>query len=149
MALIGLSMDYIEEYISKTDPAKGTENELRDATQFVLGTLSARMFALLSDRGVTFSQKNDDSEEVPVMNTELRAGQVAYETVQYGLRGWENFNDSDGNDISFTTTKKVFGGVERLITSAECMDRLGKDLIFELANRIEEISSPSVADLKT
>jgi hypothetical protein len=145
MAIKGLAMDSITEYVSNLDPVKGTEQEAGEATVFMLGPLSARVQALIKDAATSYRPNEEDADTVV---GEFNPNKVTYLTVQYGLRGWKNFQAADGSDLKFETITKQHGGTAYVIVAPDSMDLLGLGLIRELSEQIEKISTPADIELK-
>lgn len=151
MAIRALTMDQVIDYVSNLDPSKDTDREAEEATVFKLGTLSARQMTQIKDSATSFKPDRENSQDPknPDMVAEFRPNQSTYLTVQFGLRGWERFCDSEGNEVPFKTTRKQLGGKEVTCAHDDSLDRLGQELMRELAERIEKLNTPTEADLKT
>ena len=149
MAIRAVTMDQVVDYVSKEDPAKGTPQEADDATFFQLGTLSARMQAKVKDAATSFRA---DPESVdpknPQMTAEFRPNESVILMVKFGLKGFRNFKDSNGNDVPFKTEQFHLGGQSFLVVSDDTLNFLGLELIRELSEVIEKSNTPNEADLK-
>jgi hypothetical protein len=141
MSLVGIRRDATITFESKFDPARGTE----EATQFTLGTLTARVQVYLRDQATKF--KPDPENEANVI-AEFLPNASSYETVRFGLRGWERFRDEDGNDLPFSTVKKQVGGVEYEVVSEDTMDALPIDVIREIAEKLNEVNALTEVEAK-
>lgn len=152
MAIKGLSMGSTTEYVSKLDPAKGSDRELEDGTVFVLGTMSSRVQAAIKDKATAFRQDPDSKgveDADPEMIAEFRPNESVYLTVQFGLRGWRHFLDDAGNEIKFETVKRQLGGQTYDVVAPACMDSLGLELARELSDRITKLNEPEKAEAKS
>jgi hypothetical protein len=141
MALVGLRIGATRSFQSKTDPAKGTE----EATTFHLKTLSSRVHMDLRDRATKFVP---NPETPDTMAAEWRPNLIAHDTVRFGLGGWENFTDEDGNDLPFDTVKRVVGNATYECVSDDCMDYLNPELIRELSDAINAANELSEEEAK-
>lgn len=151
MAIKAVSMDTRVEYVSKLDPAKGTDRELDDGTVFTLGTLTNRVQSAIKDKATSFRQdpERDADDENPDMIAEFRPNESTYLMVQFGLRGWNRFIDTDGGEVKFETTQRQLGGQSYTVVSPKSMDRLGLELTRELAEEVEKLNTPEKDEAKS
>jgi hypothetical protein len=75
-------------------------------------------------RGLTVSEEASVTDSMilahgGVEEMSVRAGTHALTVLRYGLRGWRNFHDADGNAVEFETGR----GHPKQVTDA-CLDRL-------------------------
>lgn len=132
MSLVGIRLNATREYQSKElDDNYGTP----EAVVFKLGTLSSRVLVLLRDAATKFVPDPNDMTQV---TAQFLPNHSAYETVRYGLRGWVNFRDVDGDDIPFNTLQRNVSGISMDAVDDETMDVIPIDLIRELAEAITE-----------
>ncbi len=141
MSLVGLRSDSTRDFQVNADPGKGTP----DATVFELGTLTARVQVYLRDQSTKFKPDPDNEGEVIA---EFLPNFSAFETVRFGLRGWTNFKDEDGNDIKFKTVKKVLSGREYDVVEEAAMDWLHADVIRELSEELTKVNTLSEKESK-
>jgi hypothetical protein len=142
MPIIGLTLDATKEYVSTLDSAKGTE----EATVFVLGTLDSRVFGMLRDKGTTIHvDPNSPNDDVA---TSINMNEVAFQTVQYGLRGWRNLKDGKGEDIKFKTVKRNHGGQSYAVADPDVIKRLPQAIISELSEEIRRENELSADEAK-
>lgn len=130
MPIIGITLETTRDYVSAYDEAKGTP----EATVFSIGTLDSRIFGLIRDKSTTLQV--DATSQNDEVNTQINANEVAFMTVQYGLRGWKNFRDSQGNDIPFKTVKRNHAGQSYVVVDPQILKRLPAAVVVELANEI-------------
>lgn len=151
MALIAVSMDDRDLYVSKSDPARqkiiieATEDvpatveekiDMENATVFELSPLDVRTFARIKDSTMQMSQFSGVSVNVNAANLE---------TVRHGLKGWRNFVDAEGKDVPFFTEKVPQGSRTLHLPTDQTLSMLGFELVKELAERIKEITQVSAA----
>jgi hypothetical protein len=137
MALVGIRLDATREYQSKElDDNYGTP----EAVVFKLGTLSSRVLVLLRDSATKFVPDPNDMTNV---TAQFLPNHSSFETVRYGLKGWTNFRDHEGNDIPFKTVTRTVAGLSMDAVDNDTMDVIPIDLIRELA---EEITRDNVLD---
>lgn len=142
MAIKALKLDAIIKYESAFDPDRGTP----DATVWHLGTLDSRTSGRIKDQATKFVvDPNAPEEEV---STVVNTSEVNYQRVQYGLKGFDNFQDDAGNDVKFTTRTKRHGNVEYKIVSDEVMKQIPGAILAELAAKIDEGNELSVVQAK-
>lgn len=133
------TLDRKVDYVSDADPAKGAPGEAEDATVFELSPLSTRQLAEIQDSTMTMS--NLPGQPDAEMEVRIHANKRAYLLCQAGLRGWRNFPGADGHDAAFATESRLLGGTRVPMAAPAAMDRLSLDLIVEIANRVQEIST--------
>lgn len=159
MALIAVTMDDTDRYVSNRDPAKkmvqketGLKNdkgeELFDlieeidwdaATVFDLRPLDQRTFNRIMDNAMIVSQTS---------GVQMKTNNSNYEVVRYGLVGWENFINKRGQAAKFLTEKVPVGSASYVVPTDQTLSELGFDLIKELALRIKAISQVSAEQAK-
>ncbi len=150
MAIKGISMDATQDYVSDLDPAKGTDREKDDSTIFILGTIASRVQTGIRDKSTAFRQEKESEEAEAAMTAEFRPNESTYLTVQFGLKGWKRFLELDGEgEIEFKTINKQSGGRSYIVASPESMDRLGLQLMRELAEAIDKLNSPTWEEAKS
>ncbi len=141
MSLVGITLDATEEYESTYDPQKGQEG----ATKFVLGTLPARVQAMLRDKATKFRPDPNENNNVVA---EFLPNEAAFETVRYGLRGWKNFLDAKGDEIEFKTVSRSVAGRQFQVVSEMILDLLPLEVIQELADKIRNLNKASEEERK-
>lgn len=149
MALIGLSKFETFQYISVSDGSRvyypeghEMENQLNEeasiengATVFLLGALSVEERAYIIDRTGVVQEFDEQTGQTRLIH---RAGTRNVEACRFGIRGWSNFPDKDGNDIPFKTINRSLNGVDRAVPSPESMGALTVALITEIGTVILE-----------
>lgn len=106
-----------KEYVLETDRELPAEEQ----TKFFIKPLSARQNAQIQD-GMRFNKTENGA-------TIENIGTHTLEILKYGLVGWENFNDADGNPIKFTKNMD------------ENIDKLCVEYRYELSGAIMELSN--------
>lgn len=112
----GLAQDYVSKY-DNSDPK----------TNWKIGVLSSRVFAYVG------SQISDPSKSIDGM----------IEIVRFGLKGFDNFKDKDGNDVKFTTQSKEIYTSSYRVVSDDIISIIPIDLVIELGGKILEITKLS------
>lgn len=69
-----------------------------------------------------------------------RRTEKAYETVQRGLTGWENFSDARGNPIPFERSTASLSGNFVTVVSEESMNQLPVSAVYEIAEEILRVN---------
>lgn len=133
MAIKALDSSVEVKYELDRDPDKGKAG----ATKFNLGAVPARIMAHFRDKAQTFHSGGDGEN----FDVEMNANSLKINLVKVGLKGWENFVDSNGNDVKFETQKKNVAGAEVTMVKDKCIDYLSMDDIDELAEQINEINN--------
>jgi hypothetical protein len=142
MPIIGITLDAERDFVSKFDTARGTPEE----AVFKIGTLDSRIFGMIRDRATTMDV--DPTNPEATVATSVNANAVAFETVQYGLRGWRNFNDSQGQPIEFRTVKQSRGGKSYTVVDPELLRRMPQAVLMELAEEIRRENEVSGVEAK-
>ena len=142
MPIVGITLDTTREFVSSYDDAKGTP----EATVFIIGTLDSRIFGLLRDKGTTLQV--DTSRPNDEVQTQINASEVAFLTVQYGLKGWKNFRDAAGNDLVYKTVRRTHSGQTYSVVDPEILKRLPSAIITELAEQIRSDNEMSESEVK-
>ncbi len=141
MALVGLTKAATVKYESQYDPQRGNEG----ATVFQLGTLDCFVAAYLQDNMAEFTPDLSDASGV---RTVTKINQSRIDVVRFGLKGWENFKDQDGNDIAFRTVKKSLMGREYQVVPDELLAMLDPKVVTELAIKIRRANTVSEEEEK-
>ena len=142
MPIIGITLDTTYDYQSEYDSSRGTP----EATTFTVGTLDSRIFGMLRDKAMVIS--SDPTNPDGDTETILKGNEVAFLFVQYGLKGWENFKDSKGNDIKFKTVKRTHGEKSYTVADPELVKLIPGVVITELAAEIRKSNDLEVAEEK-
>jgi hypothetical protein len=133
--------------VDPNDPAKGTKSVeviLEGATEFTLGTLDVFLMASIYDRSSSITR--DDAEGLSGLQTKINA--TAIDAVRYGLKGWKNFQDAQGNDKPLTFVQRSVLGKQYQAVDDECLTFMGIRLIQELGGKIKEASNVTKAEAK-
>lgn len=130
MPIIGLSLDATRDYESIYDSAKGTP----EATVFTLGTLDSRVFGLLKDMAA--SVMVDPTSESTEVHTSINSNDVAFQTVCFGLKNWENFQDDKGKAIRFKKKSRNLGAHSYMVADPDLVRLIPEAIISELAEQI-------------
>lgn len=140
--IVGLSLDAEFVYESDFDSAKGTP----EATKWRLGTLDARQYGKIKDRSTRILV--DPSKPDADIETSINKHEVFFLTVQYGLKGWENFCDKDGVEIPFKTKNLNIAGKSYVVVHDSVMAIIPSTIIEELAGKISESNDLSEEEAK-
>jgi hypothetical protein len=131
LAFKALNLTRTKTYESNLDPEKGTEN----ATKFVLGALDTRLMTALADK--SFEVVNTaDGDQVNKSNQLT----IAYNMVRFGLKGWTNYADEDGNPLEFKSGTANIGGKTYPCVQDDLLARLPLELVMELAGEVQSVN---------
>src|SRR5688572_18726257 len=130
MGLKGLRISEKYDYISKLDEApthegEGSERreltveerERQGATVFELGSLRVDVRTKIADGVMGFRQ--GEGNQPSSLNMNLSRQNL--EALRFGLKGFRNFKDEDGDPIPYKTEKYQFEGKEILVPSLETL----------------------------
>ena len=141
MSIKLLTLDKERDYFSIHDTATK-----KDRTTFILGALDSRVAGKIMDSGsrivVDTSRPSDEVE------TSIDQNEVSFTTVQFGLRGWRNLTDADGNEIPFATVNRRMMGKSYKIVDPVVLERLPTIIMRELAEEIMSVNTVSDSDGK-
>ena len=143
MPITGLSLDTETVVESTLDPDKGTDK----ATKFTICALDSRVYGRLKDKATTLALDPNRADSDTVM-TSINSNEVAFETVMYGLRGWENFVGSDGKEIKFKFSKRTHGGQSYKIADPDLVKLIPQAVLIEIAGHIQAANELSEAEEK-
>ena len=133
MALYGVSLLETQDYISTHDSNK-TESD--GATVFVLGTLDLVTRFRLMDSAFDMTQGDGPAR------ININRNMVNMEAVRFGLRGWRNFRNKDGEkELPFSTETDTVGGKPYVVVSKECMNAIPTNIILELGQKIMDLNA--------
>jgi len=141
MAIKALTLAATKTHELSRDPDKGTPQ----ATRFRLGVLDSRVIGHLRDNSATIQYDEGDRSRV---STKVNNSAVEFETVQFGLKGIENFKDDAGNDVPFRTVKKTLGSRQYDVADPALVAQLGIFDIHELAFEITRINDVTETEAK-
>lgn len=147
MGIKALKLDAVRPFISASEERKdGKLVDEANATIWEIGTLDSRIAGRIRDMATTVSvDPNAPDEDV---NTQINLAEVNYQTVMFGLKGWKNFRDADGNDIPFRTKSRTFSGGTYRVVDPDLMKLIPMHVIDELAAEIKKDNEVSAADAK-
>lgn len=134
MPIVGLSLEATRDYYSKHDPDRGSPQ----ATKFVIRTLDSRVMAALRDKGTTVMV--DPTRPDDEVSTTINLNEVEFMTVQFGLEGWENLVDENGQHIPFRTEGRRLGGKSYQVAHPDILCRVPGAVIKELAAEINRVN---------
>lgn len=132
MPITGISLSAERVHESKYDSAKGTP----EATKFTLGTLDGRVYGRLKDSATSIHIDPTKAEQDSVTTT-INSNDVAFNTVVYGLRGWENFI-VDGKAVPFKTVKRTHGQHSYKVADPELVKLIPNAVLMELSEEIRK-----------
>lgn len=146
-----LNLGERHKHVLSTDPEKDSVEVEVDgvkrkengptATVWELAVLSTRVMGYLADRATKFSQGQNGG-----IQADIQPNLVAYDRVRLGLKGVSPLLDDDGNPIKLPLVKETIGGLGvQEVVSADFMDRIPREVILELAEKITESNRPDPA----
>ena len=131
--IIALDINEVRPYTLESDTTE-------PKTVFQVGVLDGVLLSAIEDSQTQFGVSNTGDKGSPDISVNLHGKNV--EAVKFGLKGWENFKDKNGNDVLFTTQNYTVPRVGvRAGVSRDSLSRLNKDVIAELATEILKASS--------
>ena len=128
MAIRGIDVYEVRDYISKYDKDE-------PKTIFKLGVLDSRVRAELEDEATSFEVSSPSAPEEQSKAT-LGLNRRNIETVRFGLKGMENFQDAKGNPVKFDTISLSKYGKNYQVVTPQILQMLPFEVIMELAGEI-------------
>lgn len=90
-----------------------------------------------------------DSESMTVvMEEETKVLKTTAMAVRFGLRGFENFFDAQGNPVEFVTEQKILGGRPVHVISDKIMKIIPSPVVLELGTEILKMAQLSESEIK-
>ncbi len=129
MGVIAVDVYATREFILKVD------KEDANPVVFQIGMLDPFLRAEVNDKLSGYSVNKNGSEALADVHIHAHTRNIT--VVRYGLKGWKNFKDAQGNDVKFDTISEAIPKVgNRPIVSVECIKRLKANWVNELAEAI-------------
>ena len=121
MGIKGISLSETVDFISQYDKDE-------PKTIFKLGALDSEVFDLLGE----------DKNPLRLMS----------DAVRFGLKGFENFKDGNGNSIKFDTVSRAVGAYNYKVVADNIMKIIPPQIKSELGLKILEMSKLSEEEVK-
>lgn len=149
MPIICLTLADTKVVESELDPSKGTPA----ATKFKIGTLDSRVIGKLKDQSTSIgvgaavmaNGSNDPDAEVDL---QVDQNDMFFKACQFGIRGWSNLQDKDGNEVRYETYKRNVGGKSYDIVKDEILSLIPQPVIAEIGRKIVDINEVTAAEEK-
>ena len=122
MGITGISLSETKDYVSNLD-------NIEPKTIWKLGVLDAEVFASLGE----------------LVNNPLK---MMLEIVRFGLKGFENFKDANGNDVKFATISRNVGPYNYKVVSDSVLKIIPSNIINELGSEILQMSKLGESEAK-
>ncbi len=155
MAIKGLTLSSVKRYVLTRDPCRGPNGEEVDgSTVFILKTLDGQQIAAVRDSQYAVDQEVVDAAAAGKENTgkavqfKVSPYGQSYEAIRIGLQGWENFQDQDGNTITFETEMVNVAGRSVSVVKRELLGRIDAQDAFELMTVLMQMNTVSAAEEK-
>ena len=118
----------------------------KNPTKFTIGAIDSRVYGQLSDRSlvVAVDGNNPDADA----DVKMARNQLAFEVVQFGLKGFENFCDDKG-EIKFTTERKTVGSRAYDVANSDILSVIPGTYLSWLAEQIMSMNSLEITEGKT
>lgn len=122
MGIKGISLSEVKDFVSQYDKEE-------PKTIWKLGVLDSDVFDLIGGR---------TDNQLSTMT----------DVVRFGLKGFENFKDAQGNEIKFSTTTRVLGITNYKVVSDSLIKIIPPEVKYELANEIISSSRLNEEEIK-
>ena len=121
MGIKGISLGETKDFVSSFDKDE-------PKTIWKLGALDSEVFDLLGE----------DKNPLRLMS----------DAVRFGLRGFENFKDGNGNEVKFSTVSRAVGPYNYKVVSDSIMKLLPPQVKTELGTEILKMSKLNEEEVK-
>lgn len=156
MGIIALNTAATEKYVSTLDSGYNKDGEHSpEATYWELGAMDSYIQSYVSGRSTSYKLKTgvdaskiSESDVTDNVDISVDINGMAIDTCRLCLRGWENFKDTAGNDIEFKTRTVIIKDRKYQAVDPDCLSLVPKDVIMELYERINTISSLTEKQVK-
>jgi hypothetical protein len=136
--LKAINPNYTENYSLR-------EDEGDDKTVFTVGLIDSITRAFIDDKHL---EMRDADGQTSFNDVALHDKYLAF--VRFGLKGWSNFKDAEGNDVPFMTEEVNFPRLgKRTVVSDEGLKRLELTAIVELGMKITSLNSTTSVEKKS
>ena len=135
--ITGMSLGEVEKYVCRNDKV--------DPTIWELGVLDTTTLAMIQDMSTTYEM---DQLSTQGMKTTLNIRMRNVEIVRFGLKGWSNFKDKNGNDLPFKSKKLQKYSKECVVVDEDILNRIPLSVINELANEISSRNQLTEEEIK-
>jgi hypothetical protein len=122
VGITGISLSETKDFISTSDTSE-------PKTIFKLGVLDAEAFASLGE----------------FVNNPLK---MMLEIVRFGLKGFENFKDSNGNEVKFSAISKSVSSYNYKVVSDSVLKIIPSHIINEIVAEIMQMSKLGESEAK-
>lgn len=140
MSLKCIDLAEVVDYVSKLDKEE-------PKTIWKLGVLDTRMRKQLEDLGIEY-ETDPAQPTTGKAKVKLNLGKSELEFVSFGLKGFENFFDKNGEQIHFKTEGRIVNGKPYHVVAEEILKIIPGNIITELAVKIKEINNIGEAERK-
>lgn len=118
--------------------------DTENPTIWMLGVLDARIRAFINDKAMVFEA--DGKAPTEAADQAIRAGTWQWLTVKYGLRGWRNWCDANGQPIAESFDRIPHGGKSYTAVSDRLLEILPADVIVDLSTAISRANTLQEGD---
>jgi hypothetical protein len=138
--IIALDLTSVRDFSSKYDSGGAK-------TTFKIGVIDSLTRAKIEDNESEFVINQQDSSKGA--DVKINRRQRNLQIVRYGLKGWENLKDGQGNDVPFqSATEPGPDGTVRTVAADGSLKMLPPEVIAELAGEIMSSNVLSEEDRK-
>lgn len=114
-----------------------------DPTIWTIGAVDSRVFGQLTDRSLTVAV-NPDNPDADA-DVKLAQNQLAFEVVQFGLRGFKNFGDTKG-DVKYETERKTVGSRAYEVCKSDILRSIPGHVLQWLSKEIRALNALGVEE---
>ncbi len=139
MAIQAIDLNETHDYISKYDSGESK-------TVWKLGALDSRIKKQIEDVAWEY-EANPNAPGDATAKASFNIGKTELELVQFGLKGFENFQDN-GRLVYYDTEVKTIGSRAYHVLKGDILGKIPGNVIKELSEEIKRINNVSEEERK-
>ena len=144
MAIVGITPEAVREYVVVSNRKDPVEQQVK----WLIGPVDSLSMARMNDTYMELGVDAASGDEITPTSKNLRIFEWATDICKYGLKGWSNFRDANGNEIAFATKKVVAGGLIKEVVDPVVLSRIPLEVLQELSVEIRSVNSLSETEIK-
>jgi hypothetical protein len=143
MPITILKLTGTKDVQSDFDSAKDTP----EASVFTLRMLDSRVMGQIRDSALSLAQHDStrvDNRPATLLNTH----ESNFKMLQFGLVGWRNVFDANGDEVKFETVTRIVGQTQYTVADPDVLMALPQVVIDELAIKVKQMNTVTVEETK-
>ena len=131
----------LHDFFDKTHP-DDTENP----TVWTIGIVDSRVLSQIQDKStdISFDPSNPDAEA----GVRVNQNEVALKVVQFGLKGFRNFANKEG-EVQYDTERRMVGNTPYMVVKSDIIAVIPSDVLKWLADEIMDLNKVNAEEAKS